>query len=44
METENKCPVAEQVELTEYTITSDGTVVEANDIKENSTAFTDVIN
>lgn len=40
MENENKCPVAEQVELTEYTISSDGSVVEASTIKENS----DIIN
>lgn len=43
MENTNQCPVAEQIESTEYAITPDGTLVESSDIAENPTAFTDVI-
>ncbi|MEI6039987.1 MAG: hypothetical protein WCP93_01405 [Candidatus Berkelbacteria bacterium] len=43
MQNENKCPVAEQIESTEYSITPDGTLVESSDIEENPTAFTDVL-
>jgi len=44
MTSENQCPVAEQIELGDYTITPDGTLVESSDVEENPTAFTDIIN
>jgi hypothetical protein len=50
MTNENKCPVAEQAckpnckpNLSEYSVTPDGTLVETADIVDNPTAFTDVI-
>lgn len=50
MENENKCPVAEmevkgEVEgsETEYTLTPDGTVVEASAVKENPQVFAEAL-